>query len=243
MWRLSWSQLSVFRSCPFRWYGLRKMRWVPWETNIHMQVGSATHRALEYTLTSWNAIRRTIPEMLAVFSNYLKSEGISDPDTLQYWTISAQNMLQGWMGYFSTKDFRIEAVEHKIRIPGFAGIIDCVATLDGQRYIIDWKTSSKKFSQRFVDEDGQVTCYSYLDGAREDTRVAYGVLLKGTSIFQFVESPRTQEQVYALTEEINKTQKLIASYHSKEDPERKVGEHCMRCELYIRCRCEGPDDF
>ena len=241
--RLSWSQYNKWQTCPYDWYGHYILRLIPFEKNIHFQVGSAAHAAAEACLNSWGSQRKTVPELVSIFSNYLQSDGVTDPDTLQYWTLCGQNMLLGWYGWLSEQDIQVEAVERVIEMQSFKGIIDCIALIDNQRYIIDWKTSSHEYSQEHTNTDGQLTTYVWLDGCHYGTKVAHGVLLKGTSKFQFVESQRLECDVEEFLEGLSKMRSLIATYKTKDDPPKTPGSHCQWCDLYKMGACEGEDDF
>jgi len=242
---LSWTQLNMHTICPYKWYGFYRLKLVPYSKNIHFSVGSATHKAIEGALKSLQfGTTTTVAEMVGVFSNYLKHDGVvSDPDTLQYWTLNAQNMLQGWYLWAKTHEIEVEAIEKKVVATNFMGYIDCIARIDGQRYIIDWKTSSHKYSQKRADTDQQVTVYQWLDGCTPDTRVAYGVLVKGTSVFQFLSSSRTQEDVTNLQMKIGEMSEAIKLYGVDNLPEKRPGKECRRCDLYALGHCEGEDDF
>ena len=242
---LSWSQFNMWRDCPYKWYGFYRLKLVPRVKNIHFSVGSATHDAIQKALSAWQyKSRLTVAEMVGVFSKYLQDDGVvSDPDTLQYWTLSAQNMFQGWMGWASTHEIEVEALEKKVVTTNFLGYIDCIARVDSQRYIIDWKTSSSAYDQKRADTDDQVTVYRWLDGCTPDTKVAYGVLIKGTSRFQFLESERTDEDVSKLTSEIRGMEDTTTTYGVDDMPEKRPGSPCKWCELYSMGHCEGEDDF
>lgn len=242
--RLSWSQFNKHEHCPFDWYAVYVLRVVPYKKNIHFQVGSAIHSAIQFALENWNkGTRKTIPEMVGMFADYLRNDGIRDPDTLQYWILNAQNMLLGWYRWVSTQDLYVEAVERRIKIKGFSGVIDCIAMIDNQRYIIDWKTSTPQYTQKRVDKDRQVTVYKWLDGAKDDTKVAYGILLKGTSKFQFLVSERTEEDIQVFLEDLAEIRRKIQTYRIANDPPKRIGAHCDRCDVYKVGMCDGRDDF
>lgn len=242
--RLSWSQFSMYSQCPFKWYGVYIKKWLPFVKNIHFQVGSATHAAIEFALSSWNSPpRKTVPEMVSRFTNYLKGDGISDPDQLQYWTLIGQNMLLAWYRWASVQNMRIEVVERRIRLRNtFSGVIDCIADINGQRTIIDWKTSSRPRTQKGTDNDGQLTTYIWLDGGHYDTAVMHGVLLKGQSKFQVLTSKRTKEDVNSFLDELFVMRQQIMTYKMPMDVERKPSKLCGYCDLYPHY-CEGEDDF
>lgn len=240
--RLSWSQFNMHSQCPYKWYGFYVLKLIPYSKNIHFTVGSATHEAIEFALNTWNTDqKKTVAEMVAVYSQYLKKDGITDPDQLQYWTICGQNMLQGWYRWMFSHTIHVEMVEWKINTENFVGIVDCVALVDNQRYIIDWKTSASKYSQKRTNVDGQLTTYQWLTKAGFDTKVAQGVLVKGTSVFQFVESSRTKKDVDIFLLNLQKMRDVIKFY--PKDLEKRPSSKCKWCDLYTLEACEGEDDF
>lgn len=232
----------MFEHCPFRWYNQYILRVVSWQKAIYFQVGSAAHAAIEVGVKSWDGNRKTVPELVGVFSQYLKNDGIVDPDTLQYNTLIGQNMLQGWYGWMSTLDkFQLQSAERKIQKDSFLGVVDCQATIDGQPYIIDWKTSAHKYTQKQTDTSGQLTAYLWLTG-RKDVKVAHGVLIKGSSRFQFLESTRDQSDVDEFLERVQKMREVIRTY-TRNEPEQRSSRKCQYCDVYKLGLCSGDDDF
>lgn len=241
--RLSWSQLTKWEHCPFDWYAAYVLKLTKWEPKIYFQVGTAAHSAVELALKYWEGVRKTVPEMVEAFRDGLKKEGITDPDTLQYHVMLAQPYLQAWYAHFINKEIHIEHLEQRILHNNFVGVVDCVCLIDNQRYIIDWKTSSRPYSQKRADTDAQVTAYLMLTGADPvTTRVAYGVMVKGMGKFQFLESSRTQDDIEVLQIRIDSMRAVINTYRLVA-PEKKIGKHCENCDIYKMGKCEGEDDF
>ena len=239
--RLSWSQLSKFENCPFDWYMNYVKKAVPFKPNIHFTVGSATHAAIEFALGRWHAAKPTVPEMVGKYVDYLKNE-VHDPDTIQYWTLCGQNMLGAWYAYAQSHDIQKISVEGKIIKDSFVGIVDCIAEIDGEPFIVDWKTAGKPYTQKQVDTDGQLTAYSWLTG-RADARVAYGVLVKGTTKFQFLHAERTDKDREDFLNRLAKARTAMAGYEeSGEVPKPTPNSRCNWCALYPEL-CDGEDDF
>lgn len=211
---------------------------VAWGVNIHFQVGSAAHEAVALALTQ----RKTPVEMVAVFQNSLRKDGV-DPDTIQYWTISAIKMFQGWAAWRNQHNIDVVLTEEKILKSNFLGVIDCIADVDGERYIIDWKTSSRPYTQQQADSDGQVTAYMWLAARHKPKAVAYGILNKVTGEFQFLSSTRTKDDIQVFLNGIKEMREKIANYHSREFVPMNIGRHCNRCSAYEFGVCEGRDDF
>ena len=239
--RLSWTQYAMFRECPHKWYGIYPARLIPPTKNINLQVGSAMHEAIACALGDWNGIKHTPAEMVGIFSKHLKQDGVVDPDQLQYQTLVGQNMILAWYGWMTQQDFQVEEIEKKITLVDFVGVVDCIATVNGEKFIIDWKTSSSQYSQERADKDEQVTVYRWLTGL--DAKVAYGVLIKGASRFQFLVSNRSQESIVNFLANLEKVRAEIRLYHSLEEAPKKPGKHCQYCDLYTALLCEGEDDF
>ena len=225
--------------CPREYYLKYIAKCIPRGTAIYFQVGSAGHDAVAKALMR----RKTVTEMLALFQVALKKEGVSDPDTIQYQTMIAMKMFTGWYSWYSNHEIKVLAVEQSITKDSFLGIIDCVAEVDGVRYVIDWKTSARPYDQTRADTDGQVTAYTWLASKYEPEAVAYGVMCKGTGEFQFLASRRTKDDVAEFLSEITTMRQAIATYRTEENAPKNTGTHCKRCDAYACGACEGRDDF
>ena len=239
---LSWSQLTMHEKCPFEWYTKYVLKAIPYAKNIHFTVGSAAHAAVEAAMVQWGSMGKlTIPEMVGIYVNYLKKEGVVDPDDLIYWTMCGQNMLGAWYSWATQHHIEVLVTEQKVTRDDFVGVVDCIAKIDDQLYIIDWKTSSSKYTQEKVDKDGQVTAYMWLTD-RYDAQVAYGILVKGLSMFQFLPSTRTKEDVDQFLIRVAVMRHEIIKYSDTDLVPRNVGSQCDMCDLYPNM-CEGRDDF
>jgi len=159
------------------------MKLRPLARPIQFVFGSAIHEAIEqalYKLSEKGGVHLSVTDILQRAVLYMKKEGIVDPDELQFHTLNAMNSLGAWHRWVSTVDLKIISTEKFRSKPGFVGVVDCVALVDGQLTIIDWKTSSRKYSQKQTDEDGQLTAYLWVtDMDPKETEVAQGVLIKG----------------------------------------------------------------
>lgn len=220
------------------------MRAVPFKPWIEFQVGRAVHAAIEFGLTDWEKGVKKVPaEMLSHFVKELKKEGITEVDQLEYWRLNAQNMLLGWYTWASSHEIRPQVLEWKVKQGMYSGVLDFVGEVDGQRYIIDWKTSQSKYDQKRTDNDGQLTSYVWLDGENYDTKVAHGVLVKGTSTFQFLEAERTKKDVEGFLSKLSYMDEQVKTYHRGDDAPKHPSRWCSRCDLYALELCEGQDDF
>lgn len=245
-WRFSWSQLSMHNRCPFEWYGKYRMKLVPYKKYMPFMFGGSAHLSIETSLRRLmeKKTEMSVAEMVGVFSGQMKREGVVDPDTLQYQTLKAQTSFTAWKMWLSTVDFEVVALENKMTRGDFTGVVDCMCMIDGQKYIVDWKTSARKYSQKRTHSDGQLTAYLWLtDSDPTDTRVAQGVLIKGLTQFQFLTSQRTEENIKDFLENLQNMRVMIKSYKSPEDPIRNRGKQCEWCDLYKIQECEGMDDF
>jgi len=250
---LSWSQLTLFEQCPFLWYGRYVKKWTTFVKNIHLMVGSAAHYAIEEALKQYRdkGSKMTVPNMVGLYVEKLKEEGCTDVDQLQYWTYVGQNMLQAWRSRFlDAYDIEVLQLEGFVVKKGnrhtgsICGVVDAILNIDGETHIVDWKTSSRRYSQKDADTSGQLSTYHFLTNVPEDTKVAFGVLVKkGGQDFQFLSSIRTPEQLDEVFKRYVNLREKTQSYIQGAPPEKIIRAHCDRCDIYNLGKCEGRDDF
>ena len=89
-------------------------------------------------------------------------------------------------------------IEHRRALAGgndFVSYIDAVGELDGQRCLIDWKTTARRYSedpQGLLSLDPQLTCYSWISGIPD---VAFVVFVrKHLPEIQYLKATISEEQ-------------------------------------------------
>jgi hypothetical protein len=77
----------------------------------------------------------------------------------------------------------------------FVAYIDAIGELDGERYLIDWKTTTSRYSQEppgLLALDPQLVCYSWISGISDVALVVF--VRKNWPEIQYVKASITEEQ-------------------------------------------------
>ena len=77
----------------------------------------------------------------------------------------------------------------------FVAYIDAIGELDGERYLIDWKTTTSRYSQEpagLLALDPQLVCYSWISGISEVALVVF--VRKNWPEIQYLKASITEEQ-------------------------------------------------
>ena len=78
---------------------------------------------------------------------------------------------------------------------GFVAYIDAIGKLDGQRCLLEWKTSSSRYPEEpegLLSLDPQLVCYSWITGIAEVAQVVF--VRKGLVDIQYLRTTITEEQ-------------------------------------------------
>jgi len=247
----SHSRLSLFESCPRRYFYRYRAELPPESESIEAFVGKRVHEVLERLYRA--AERGRVPTLPRVLDRYrqLFDEAHDDErvrivrleETLESYRELGEHCLSNYyydhypfdgeqtLGLEHRLDFDLgELASGPVRIRGF---VDRVARgRDGALEIHDYKTSARVPSQRALDEDGQLALYQIgLTGGRDEQR---GVRL----IWHFVRrgvtrtSTRTAEQLESLRA---KLLERVAQVRQEVEWATKPGPLCRWCEYREGC--------
>jgi hypothetical protein len=76
----------------------------------------------------------------------------------------------------SKEDLQLKLIRSLPHGNEFASYIDALGEIDGQRYLIDWKTTTSRYPQEpegLLSLDPQLICYSWMSGIREVALVVF----------------------------------------------------------------------
>ena len=77
----------------------------------------------------------------------------------------------------------------------FVSYIDAIGEIDGQRHLIDWKTTTSRYTEEpsgLLSLDPQLVCYSWISGIREVALVVF--IRKHLPEIQYLKATITEEQ-------------------------------------------------
>ena len=239
---LSWSQISCFQYCRKQWYLYYVRKLWPEEKPQPLSFGIAFHSGIETFLKEYFN-QGTSKE--AAISNacsrldYAYTFGREKGPNPKKWLPIGNTMIRATIALILEKGLEPISTEQYVVRNKFSGRIDCIARVGDERIIIDWKTASKPFTQRKVDNDGQLTGYGYLLPGEWD-KMAFVVAIKETSEVHWYETTRTQAQIDAFV-------RMVAATRVKMECDSKfVGVHthnkCRHCDLFPY-HCSGAGDF
>jgi len=233
---LSWSAINTYNRCPRQW-ALRYLEklW-PEEKAQPLCFGIAFHAGVEEFLhhtINGEAFPIALYHMKTKFDyEYaLGDDKGPDPDK---WLPIGDKLLESLAHSIVEKGFVPEEIECKASRDGFRGRLDCIGMLEGRRIIVDWKTSSRPFTQKRINTDGQLTGYSYL---RPDCdRVAFVVAVKSSQNIYWYESTRTQKDVIEFKDMIDKVRGEMQTRDKFQGAYTRKA--CRFCDLVPRY-CSG----
>ena len=195
---LSHSQVSSYEQCPWKWWASKTLR-LPQPPVEAFAFGRSVHAALAayWMLGNWtDVLKSTINQEYKDLdiSEPGFGEEVSKAEILTRYEQSGLALIRmltdQMLGTFA--EIQTIAVESKVKKVGFVGYVDWEGTLDGVKYILDWKTANKSYNPKRAHEDDQLTCYAALTGIKH---VGYGVMTRSDGSTQLLLSARTNDQI------------------------------------------------
>lgn len=237
---LSHSQVSQYERCAWSWYASKilKLSRPPVEP---FAFGRAVHAA---TAAYWLG-KEDWPKVLkSTMDQEYKDLDLSEPgfgdkvdkaDILSRYEQSGLTLIQTLTDQIHETFSQIKtiAVEKKQTKVGFVGYIDWRGMLDGVEYILDWKTANKPWREpEKVHTDDQLTCYAALSGVKH---VGYGVMARSDGSTQLLLSARTNDQIHAYWDKVDKIRTEMNSGVVKPCE----GWYCNWCAYQNQCPAKG----
>jgi len=243
--KTSHSKTSSYEYCPRQYYFqyVQKVR-VP--MSHPLAFGIAYHNAVEVFLNQWVATGKAErDDAKAYFEfSYLVELGMYRD---KVWLSKAHTMLDNlFNSLLAFDDFQPLKIEQfrKDMLPGgdiqFVGKLDCLALVNGERVLIDWKTAADldRYPPEKVATDGQLTGYGWLCQGEWD-KLAFVVGSKATGQVVWLETTRTQEQLDTWCDETVRKVKEM----QKSTFQGVYDNRCKACDYARYGYCQGLGDF
>lgn len=240
----------------------------PIRFNQALALGKAVHKGIE---------TRSVEAALATYDAF-QPDDQDDQDRLEVAMATTEAALEGYFERYPAFEGCVPELQFELpmimpdgrrsRKYKLAGVIDGIATIDGKRWIVEYKTAGKLdggyFERLYVD--GQITLYMY--AARrlgfEPVGVIYRVIRKpqlrrkqGESVMQFAarltEDYKArpdfyfmEEKLYRSSADLDKFERELWVQVDQAEKQRKKGEHMRHtcnCAVYGTCEylpiCSG----
>lgn len=202
---ISHSQVSLFDKCQLAWW-FKYIKGISKPPTVQMLVGSCYHKALAFNFSQKCISGVDLPTAVVLdhyyeaFEDSVRSgniDAVPGADLSAYREPVAR-LLQHYYEEYVVDKMEPILVEHEMvrAIPGcdrlFAGIID-VQLSDGT--MIDFKVTSRKWSDKDIADNKQSTAYSMLYGYDTDFEFHIGLRANVKPTIQVVKTRRTRDDV------------------------------------------------
>ncbi len=239
---LSYSQISKYERCPRLWYEQYVLgNWYQ-EHSEPLSFGIAFHMGMEQMMRDWGKVvcLDNAQSQFEFEYNFGREKG-TDP---KQWVPKGNIMLENMFLMLGRKNFKPVKIEKPCTRKNFKGRADCLAKVDKEIVLIDWKTSTREFSPYRVQEDEQLTAYGWMLPG-DWTMMAFGVANKRTYKTYWYETWRSPEQIQEFADKVKRIRTEL------ETLEKFMGRHtdeaCMawnrKCDIWQAGICRGRDDF
>ena len=193
----SYTQISQYLTCPRRFRHRYLDGWKEKDTRAAMLFG----RAFELALAAY--FRTEDPgDVLFREWSACKDQGLqfSDRDT---WDRMLEQGIMLLIRFCQDDRIRIAQPHRNLQIKfnrqvgknDFVAYIDGIGELDGRRCLLEWKTSSRRYSEEpegMLALDPQLVCYSWITGIAEVAQVVF--VRKRLVEIQYLRTTITEEQ-------------------------------------------------
>jgi putative RecB family exonuclease len=167
---VSYSQISLFQSCPLKWHFTYVEKVQPESTSAALLVGSSIHAAIQHHLESQLASDKqpTVDELMAVFSKNWKDEAKEIPvdysreENAESQAELGRRMLESFLASpYSKVEGHTLAIEETLRVslhaelPDLVAKVDHISAVDHQLVVTDFKTCRSMWSRETAEEHAQ----------------------------------------------------------------------------------------
>lgn len=231
------TQLQLWEDCPYLWY-LRYVKKYKPPVTFPLKFGIAFHTGVEKMLEeSWDT-EVAYDNACSAF-DYSYTFTYKGEESAKWMKRAAKmlKMLQNRLSVF--EQFEILEQEQTVALGRLRGRIDCIAKVDGEKMVIDWKTSNRPFSDSDLQENLQLSAYCYLTGHR---KAAFMVIPKVGKKIYFQEVTRTEQQIGEFTdymESVIERMEMLDEFPKNYYSCKNYGG----CWAYKQLLCESTDDF
>lgn len=232
---LSYSQITLFQTCPIKWYNKYYLNIKePEVDNPSFIFGSGVHKLIEEKLRNNKEFD---------LNDLLDFQKLKNPDDDRSKAIDlagkAIDLVQkNDLSVGNDFTFINFGIEEKIEYPDFVGVIDCVAKdKNGKTYIIDWKTTSTIYTPHQLRTSDQLTCYSWLLHRKYDIvadYVCYVTMNKKSGIVTMYKTIRDMDDILYWDKKVSSIHKQIDYMLLTKNPSACIGEWDT-CYYYNKC--------
>ena len=194
----SYTQISQYLTCPRRYRHRYLDGWQEKDTRAAMLFGRAFERALGAYF-----LREDAPAALYREWSGCQNQGLQYPNG-DTWDRMLQQGIQLLDRFCQDDRIRIRQPHRNLQIKftrpvsgknDFVAYVDAIGKLDGTRRLLEWKTTSSRYSEEphgLLALDPQLVCYSWVTGISEVAQVVF--VRKRLVEIQYFQTTITDEQ-------------------------------------------------
>lgn len=233
----SYAKLSTYQKCPYSYKLYYIDKWRAIKESANRKFGKAIHKAMEEFLVNGAMPSETFSEVWAEFKDV--DLDYSTRDTWDSLNSSGIALMELFEKEHMSRFGKVYLVENQFFVPfihniPLKGYIDCVVDIDGIPTLIDFKTSSRSYTDTQVKLNDQLTLYAMITKNMDVNiqKVAYLTFIRTkTPKIEWYFDERTEEQIKKL---INKSQYVFEDI-MRERFEQRFGQHCTWCDYLPIC--------
>jgi len=194
----SYTQISQYLSCPRRYRHRYLDGWKEKDTRAAMLFGRAFERALAALFRREDPGAVLFAEWSACQSQDLHFSNRNSWDRMLRHGIALLTRFcqDGRVRVCQPqRNLQIKFTRHVNASNDFVAYIDAIGKLDGKRCLLEWKTSSSRYSEEpdgLLALDPQLVCYSWITGIAEVAQVVF--VRKSLVDIQYLRTTITDEQ-------------------------------------------------
>jgi RecB family exonuclease len=226
--------MSLYRECPAK-YKFRYIDRVPQKPKHFFSFGTSMHEALEFFYTTPEDSPMSLSDLIQYYKTHWLSEGYESPSQESEYYTKGEGILADFYNKHITNfklpfftEYRFDLVVNGVPVTGY---IDRIDKVDNKIAVLDYKTG-KALAKGRLDTDDQLTMYQMaceeLLGLKVESLTFYH-LNSGTA---FTTSPRSEETIQVLKDQIVSVATLISQGVFTPMPEERK---CGWCDYKFQC--------
>ncbi|MDR2676885.1 MAG: PD-(D/E)XK nuclease family protein [Endomicrobium sp.] len=230
--KISYSRINTYLFCPYK-YKLIYFDGVHVPINADITFGHIIHKTLE----QFHSGKKQVYDVLfEYYDDVWKNDGFNDPHQIFEYYKRGKVMLTNYYASFINSNSKVLYVEKAFNTNigkyKFVGIIDRIDIFDNSKHeIIDYKTHLKVWNQKMVDQDLQLSFYTYA------CKNVFGLNINKISIYFLSENKkiytkRSRNEIINAMNIATKIAKDIESEKFLPDTSK-----CKMCSLKLKCKC------
>jgi CRISPR/Cas system-associated exonuclease Cas4 (RecB family) len=242
----SYTQISQYLGCPRRYRYRYLDGWRESENRAAMLFGRAFEKALAAFFCRQDAAAKLYEEWAAYREGQLEYSHGDSWDRLWMQGVQLLNLLAQQDRIHIPQPYEDQQVKLERELAGghsFLAYIDAIGMLNGERVLIEWKTTSSRYADQpegLMQLDPQAICYSWMSGIPKVVFVVF--VRKRMPEIQYLECSISEEQRKEFGQMVNST---IGRIEKGEFPShsgiRFPQNGCVSCS-YLGL-CLGKEDL